>query len=56
MLAKPFSSSHVNQMLSTLCEAGLIYKNSYGKYSFAVPLLDEFILRQAEGKRVGSAF
>ena len=56
VLAKPFSSSHVNQMLSTLCEAGLIYKNRYGKYSFAVPLLDEFILRQAEGKRVGSAF
>ena len=45
-IANPFSSSHVNQMLGTLTEAGLIYKNRYGKYSFAVPLLGEFILRQ----------
>lgn len=43
---KPFSSSHVNQMLVTLANAGLIYKNRYGKYSFAVPLLGNFILRQ----------
>ena len=43
---KPFSSSHVNQMLVTLTNAGLIYKNRYGKYSFAVPLLGQFILRQ----------
>lgn len=43
---KPFSSSHVNQMLVTLTNAGLIYKNRYGKYSFAVPLLGNFILRQ----------
>ncbi len=34
---KPFSSSHVNQMLSKLAEAGLVYKNRFGKYSFAVP-------------------
>jgi type II secretory pathway predicted ATPase ExeA len=45
-LEKPFSSSHVNQMLSSLAEAGLIYKNRHGKYSFAVPLLGEFIRRQ----------
>lgn len=45
---KPFSSSHVNQMLVTLAEAGLIYKNRHGKYSFAVPLLGEFIQRQAQ--------
>jgi hypothetical protein len=44
--AKPFSSSHVNQMFSALSEAGLIYKNRYGKYSFAVPLLGQFIRRQ----------
>lgn len=44
--AKPFSSSHINQMLSTLINSGLIYKNRYGKYSFAVPLLGQFILRQ----------
>jgi len=42
----PFSSSHINQMLSTLANKGLIYKNSYGKYSFAVPLLAQFIKRQ----------
>jgi hypothetical protein len=47
-LDKPFSSSHVNQMLSSLCAAGLIYKNRFGKYSFAVPLFDRFILRQAQ--------
>lgn len=47
-LDKPFTSSHVNQMLSSLCGAGLIYKNRFGKYSFAVPLFDRFILRQAQ--------
>lgn len=45
-LEKPFSSSHVNQMLVALSNAGLIYKNRHGKYSFAVPLLDGFIRRQ----------
>ena len=43
---KPFSNSHVNQMLNSLSLAGLIYKNRFGKYSFAVPLLSQFILRQ----------
>jgi hypothetical protein len=47
-LDKPFTSSHVNQMLSGLCGAGLVYKNRFGKYSFAVPLFDRFILRQIE--------
>ena len=46
--AKGFSSSHVNQMLSSLSELGLIYKNRHGKYSFAVPLLGAFIRRQEE--------
>jgi hypothetical protein len=45
-LEKPFSSSHVNQMLVSLCSAGLVYKNRFGRYSFAVPLFDRFILRQ----------
>lgn len=45
LLAKPFSASHVNQMLASLGEQGLIYKNRFGKYSFAVPLLGKFILR-----------
>ncbi|HUX06320.1 MAG TPA: ATP-binding protein [Acidobacteriota bacterium] len=43
---KPFSAAHVHQMLNSLIDAGLVYKNRYGKYSFAVPLLDEFIRRQ----------
>ena len=43
---KPFSSSHINQMFSSLAEAGLIYKNRHGKYSLAVPLLSRFIMRQ----------
>ncbi len=46
---KPFSSSHVNQMLAALSESGLVYKNRYGKYAFAVPLLGEFIRRQQAG-------
>ena len=46
-LDKPFSSSHVNQMLVTLSAQGLVYKNRHGKYSFAVPLLGRFISRQA---------
>lgn len=45
-LRKPFSPSHVNQMFATLAENGLIYKNRYGRYSFAVPLLGGFIRRQ----------
>jgi hypothetical protein len=43
---KSFSGSHINQMLATLSDAGLIYKNRHGKYSFAVPLLADFIKRQ----------
>ena len=47
-LAKPFSASHINQMLASLGEQGLVYKNRFGKYSFAVPLLGKFILRTYE--------
>lgn len=43
----PFGNSHVNQMLATLANRGLVYKNRYGKYSFAVPLLEQFIKRQS---------
>jgi hypothetical protein len=43
---KSFSSSHVNQMLVVLSDAGLVYKNRHGKYSLAVPLLGDFIRRQ----------
>lgn len=45
-LEKPFSGSHVSQMLVSLSNAGLIYKNRHGKYSFAVPLFAQFIRRQ----------
>lgn len=51
ILEKPFSSSHANQMLASLSTAGLVYKNRHGKYSFAVPLLDRFILRQLEASK-----
>ena len=46
-LDKPFSNSHVNQMLAALASQGLVYKNRHGKHSFAVPLLGRFIGRQA---------
>ena len=45
-LKKPFGSSHTNQMLSSLSNNGLIYRNRHGRYSFAVPLLGGFIQRQ----------
>lgn len=44
--SRPFSPSRVSQMLAALSEAGLVYKNRRGRYSLAVPLLDEFIRRQ----------
>ena len=43
---KPFSSSSVNQMLAALAGSGLVYKNRHGRYSFAVPLFGQFVLRQ----------
>lgn len=48
LLPKSFSPSHANQMLASLAERGMIYKNRFGKYSFAVPLLGRFILRTYE--------
>lgn len=45
LLDRPFSPSHANQMLVSLAQQGLIYKNRFGKYSFAVPLLGKFIRR-----------
>jgi hypothetical protein len=47
-LKKGFSASHANQILGALANAGLIYKNRHGKYSFAVPLLGQFVRRQAQ--------
>jgi hypothetical protein len=48
LLPKSFSASHANQMLASLAERGMICKNRFGKYSFAVPLLGRFILRTYE--------
>ena len=54
---QPFSPSHINQMLVTLGDAGLTYKNRHGRYAFAVPLLGGFIRRQeAESEGVQLAF
>ncbi|MBK5283294.1 MAG: hypothetical protein JJE16_14565 [Nitrospiraceae bacterium] len=47
-LKKDFGNSQVNRMLSTLGDAGLVYKNRHGKYSFAVPMFGQFILRHVE--------
>jgi hypothetical protein len=47
LLKKPFTPSHAIQMLGHLSEKGLIYRNRRGTYCFAVPLLSEFIGRQA---------
>jgi type II secretory pathway predicted ATPase ExeA len=41
-----FGGSQINQMLASLIGIGVIFKNRFGKYSFAVPQLNEFILRQ----------
>ena len=48
LLERPFGGSQISQMLSSLSNAGLVYKNRWGRYSLAVPLLDKFILRQAD--------
>jgi len=51
LVGKAFSPSHVNQMFVKLAEAGLLYKNRHGKYSFAIPLFGQFILRQTKWKK-----
>ena len=53
ILKKSFSPSHVNQMLAKLSDMGLVYKNRHGKYSFAVPQMGRFILRQQAEKNAG---
>ena len=47
---KAFSNSHVNQLLKQLADAGLVYKTRFGNYSFAVPLLGQFISRLEQDK------
>jgi type II secretory pathway predicted ATPase ExeA len=55
ILQKGFSASQVNQMLVTLGDMGLIYKNRRGKYSFAVPMFSDFIRRQLERDQESSS-
>ena len=43
---KRFSPNDVSQILPRLIERGVIYKNRYGKYAFAVPLFSRFINRR----------
>jgi hypothetical protein len=43
---KVFSSASAGMMLKTLTDLGFVFRNRRGKYSFTVPLLDEFIIRQ----------
>ena len=47
---KPFSASHVNQMLAALASQGLVFKNRHGRYCFAVPLLGRYVQRQVENE------
>jgi DNA-binding transcriptional ArsR family regulator len=46
ILVKGFTPSHATQILQALAEKGLMYKSRRGGYSFAVPLLNQFIQRQ----------
>ena len=46
ILENPFGGSQTNQMLSALSFQGLVFKNRHGRYSFAVPLLGDYIRRQ----------
>jgi hypothetical protein len=48
---KPFKTGDVSQLLPKLIDAGLAYKNRYGKYCLAVPLFDEFIRRQFKDRK-----
>ena len=41
-----FTPSYINQILTKLIASGFIYKNRHGKYSFAVPMLADYINRQ----------
>ncbi|MBX3729558.1 MAG: AAA family ATPase [Candidatus Sumerlaeia bacterium] len=46
LLKKPFGASHANQVLAALARSGHVYKNRHGRYTLALPLLGQFILRQ----------
>ena len=46
VLDRPFSNANAGMMLKTLIDNDFIFRNRRGKYSFAIPLLDRFIIRQ----------
>jgi hypothetical protein len=48
-LENPFGRSHINQLLSSMITAGLVYRDRHGKYLFAVPMMADFIRRNFEG-------
>lgn len=50
LLARPFKPSYINNILIKLIEFGLIYKNRRSKYSFAVPLMADYINRQDDNE------
>ncbi|MCY4297516.1 MAG: ATP-binding protein [Gammaproteobacteria bacterium] len=43
---RPFSASNTSQMLAVLATQGLLYRNRFGKYTFALPMFGGFIRRQ----------
>ncbi|MDA8001274.1 MAG: ATP-binding protein [Alphaproteobacteria bacterium] len=49
-----FSSSHINQMLVSLFNKGMVFKTRHGKYVLAVPLLDVYIRRRMGEDHVGN--
>ncbi len=47
-LIKPFASSRVSAILTSLTRLGLIFRTRHGKYCFAVPMFGKFVLRHLE--------
>lgn len=43
---KPFTAGDISQMVPRLIDKGLLFKNRFGKYSFAIPLFARFIERR----------
>lgn len=43
---KGMSSSSLNQIINKLVEAGLVYRQRHGRYTFGIPMLADFIKRQ----------
>ena len=56
ILEKPFAPAYVVNTLNKLIHNGLIFKNRRGKYSFAVPLLAEYIKRNNPDEDEGHPF